>query len=233
MPETREKKYTFDVKFVINDGFDVIFDSPCVRAPVSVRLSGPVPAHDFDLLRQIVRYARDNPGPKAADRKLAETIDAMKNGRLDARIRGRDWGYGDLQAALFGIAEPQRDPVSQVPTATMHSTDAKMAGYAAFNRGPHLCVDAPDGNFTITVRTSEGKKVTFAFCPYCDGGPAQCVDVMHHTSGATIPNGDADIPTQEIIAFSVGRDAFRSTLKDDKPVTTLTVLLRTLPLSAG
>lgn len=55
---------------------------------------------------------------------------------------------------------------------------AQEAGFATFNNQPHLCIDIPDGSHTITVRTSEGKKVTFAFQSYTEGGAPQCVDIV-------------------------------------------------------
>jgi hypothetical protein len=104
---------------------------------------------------------------------------------------------------------------------------AKHLGYTTYNGGPHLCVDVPDGHFTISCKTSEGKVVTFAFCPYQDDCPPQCVDVKHHTSGVKVKNGDTMLAAQEVICFATGRERFRSSIKDEKPHTLTVILLAT------
>lgn len=49
------------------------------------------------------------------------------------------------------------------------SEQVEEEGYfQKFNDGKHLCIDAPLGHFTISVRTREGKKITFAFLPECN-----------------------------------------------------------------
>lgn len=90
-------------------------------------------------------------------------------------------------------------------------------GYARFNGGPHLCIDLPDSEFTITCRTSDGRRTTFSFCCHEDGTPAICVDVKYH--GRT----DTDAPPQEVICFGNGVTPFRSNAED--PVTLTTILL--------
>ena len=47
----------------------------------------------------------------------------------------------------------------------MTSADAKSIGYAVFNDVPHKAIDVPDGSFTITARTSDGRRTTFCFMP--------------------------------------------------------------------
>ena len=80
--------------------------------------------------------------------------------------------------------------------------DAVAEGYAEFNRNPTLTVDIPDGGFTISARTSEGKRVTFAFQPYRHGGPPQCVDVAYHDNGTfRLDRPDDKIPTFNIVVF--------------------------------
>ena len=105
--------------------------------------------------------------------------------------------------------------------------DAVQAGFAQFNGWDHLCVNVPDGGFTITAKTSEGHKITFAFCPYKKGGPPQCVDVQREDSEEVIMNGDDALPVQQVICFGRGKDKFRSELTTDetKAVTLTTVLL--------
>jgi hypothetical protein len=84
---------------------------------------------------------------------------------------------------------------------------ALAAGYARFNGNPHLAVDVPDGGFTITAKTSEGKRITFAFQPYKNGGPPQCVDIAYHDNGTSDSFCGNDLPTFDILAF--GRTAER------------------------
>lgn len=108
---------------------------------------------------------------------------------------------------------------------TVPSKEAEANGFAQFNNGPHLCVEVPDGPFTISAKTSEGKKITFAFCPYEEGGPAQCVDVQHHTSEKVVMNGQHPCPVQQVICFTIGRDTFRAKVSDEKPTTLMTVIL--------
>jgi hypothetical protein len=52
---------------------------------------------------------------------------------------------------------------------------ARAAGFAYFNGDDHLCVDVPDESFTVSCRTSEGRRITFAFLPYKENGPPQAV----------------------------------------------------------
>lgn len=90
--------------------------------------------------------------------------------------------------------------------------------YVPFNGGPHLTVLAPDGHFTISVRTSEGKHITFAFCPDKDNTPPQCVDVVYH--------GDGSVPVnQKVIVFRGGTGSIRANEDDDKPATLTSVCL--------
>jgi hypothetical protein len=78
---------------------------------------------------------------------------------------------------------------------------AKAAGYATFNRNDTLCVDVPDGGFTISAKTSEGKRITFSFQPYRNGGPAQCVDVCYHDSGMTREKQGDILPLFNAVLF--------------------------------
>lgn len=106
------------------------------------------------------------------------------------------------------------------------ASQVKDLGYAKFNGGPHLCLDVPDGHYTISVRTSEGHLITFAFVPYKENGPAQCVDVQHHNTGVTKMNGDFPCPVQKVICFTPGNDVFRSKRDDKKPTTLVTFILQ-------
>lgn len=102
---------------------------------------------------------------------------------------------------------------------------AEKKGFAVFNRGTHLCVDVPNGHYTVSCRLSNGKRVTFSFVPYEDGAPAACVDI-HHRSGDV---WGQDWERQNVICFSGGRDAFRADSKDANPVSLTTLLLHPIP----
>jgi hypothetical protein len=72
--------------------------------------------------------------------------------------------------------------------------EAQEAGFATFNDQPHLCIDIPDGSHTITVRTSEGKTVTFAFQSYTKDGAPQCIDIAREDQTAGVwDNGGESI----------------------------------------
>lgn len=104
---------------------------------------------------------------------------------------------------------------------------AAKRGFATFNRGTHLCVDVPDGHYTVSCRLSNGKRVTFAFIPYSENGPADCIDI-HHATGTPITGRDFindGAIGQNVICFSGGRDAFRSDAHADTPVTLTCLIL--------
>ena len=81
------------------------------------------------------------------------------------------------------------------------TSDLEYDGYAEFNNVPHLAVDVPDGGFTITAKTSEGKRITFSFMPYRDNGPPQCVDVQYHDNGTVHAKNGIDIPDFNVLLF--------------------------------
>lgn len=85
----------------------------------------------------------------------------------------------------------------------LYETDkaAVADGYAGFNGNPHLAVDVPDGGFTITAKTTEGKRITFAFQPYRTGGAPGCVDITYHDNGTVDRFGDRDLPTFNVLMF--------------------------------
>jgi len=89
-----------------------------------------------------------------------------------------------------------------------------MNDFARFNPCPHTDIDLPDGDHTISVRMSNGKRITFAFVGEQKDKPAQCVDVKYH-------DGEG---TTQAIGFSGGRDTF-DTRKGTLPTKMLTVLL--------
>jgi len=67
----------------------------------------------------------------------------------------------------------------------MTQADAKAIGFAGFNNVPHKVIDLPDGAFTISAKTSDGRRVTFCFMPYGDG-PARFVDIQFHDRGTSV-----------------------------------------------
>jgi hypothetical protein len=99
---------------------------------------------------------------------------------------------------------------------------AEANGFAVFNRQPHLCIDIPKGNFTLTCRTHGGKKVTFAFQQYNDDGIHRCVDIKNHTTEKVTENGNN---IHDLICFASGTNSFRATSDDKKPTTLVTLLL--------
>ncbi|MDB5726058.1 MAG: hypothetical protein JWQ16_2812 [Novosphingobium sp.] len=71
----------------------------------------------------------------------------------------------------------------------MTSADATSIGFATFNHVPTLPIDIPDGGFTVSAKTSEGRRVTFYFGPYQTGGSPRFIDIQHHDTGMTVPDG--------------------------------------------
>ncbi|MBN9990839.1 hypothetical protein JND45_16005, partial [Listeria monocytogenes] len=45
----------------------------------------------------------------------------------------------------------------------MTAADAESIGFARFNDVPTLPIDIPDGNFTISAKTTDGRRITFFF----------------------------------------------------------------------
>lgn len=92
--------------------------------------------------------------------------------------------------------------ITDLPVMTQ--ADAISIGFAGFNDVPHKPIDIPDGAFTITARTSDGRRVTFCFLPDRDNSPAGFVDIQYHDSGSAISNANGgQSPTFN--AFGIGR----------------------------
>jgi hypothetical protein len=72
----------------------------------------------------------------------------------------------------------------------MTATDAESIGFARFNDVPTLPIDIPDGNFTISARTSDGRRITFFFGEHRRGAAPSFVDIQYHDHGATIASAD-------------------------------------------
>jgi hypothetical protein len=67
-----------------------------------------------------------------------------------------------------GIAAKRKGkPTGFVSASAEYRTHAgAMAhGSTAFNSGTHLGVDVPDDSFTVSCRSSDGRRITFAFLP--------------------------------------------------------------------
>lgn len=103
--------------------------------------------------------------------------------------------------------------------------DAMKQGFAMFNGGRHLCVDVPDESFTVSCRTSEGRRITFAFLPYKENGPPQAVDIQYHDSPVLIEHSDTVLPAQSFIGLGPKRGDVRYSRHSTKPCTLLTMIL--------
>ncbi|MFL0415495.1 hypothetical protein [Sphingomonas sp. 179-A 2A2 NHS] len=65
--------------------------------------------------------------------------------------------------------------ITQLPVMT--AADAESIGFARFNDVPTLPIDIPDGNFTISAKTTDGRRITFFFGEYKRGSPPSFVDI--------------------------------------------------------
>jgi hypothetical protein len=103
----------------------------------------------------------------------------------------------------------------------MSAADAESIGFARFNDVPTLPIDIPDGNFTISAKTSDGRRITFFFGESRRGEPPSFVDIQYHDQGATIPNANGGrSPVFDMLTIGLGgRQAFdsRKLVADDKP----------------
>lgn len=103
----------------------------------------------------------------------------------------------------------------------MTAADATSIGFARFNDVPTLPVDIPDGNFTISAKTSDGRRITFFFGEYQGGAAPSFVDIQYHDQGATIPNANGGrSPVFDMLTIGKGgRQVFdsRKLADDDKP----------------
>lgn len=96
---------------------------------------------------------------------------------------------------------------------------AEYNGFAVFNGGRHLCVELETEPTTISVKTADGKLITFAFTCRTSGLGHQCVDIVHH--GKT--KNDSGSPLQS--AAFLGQGPTNAVCKpDDESPTTIVVL---------
>lgn len=103
----------------------------------------------------------------------------------------------------------------------MTAADAERIGFARFNDVPTLPIDVPDGNFTISAKTTDGRRITFFFGEYQRGTPPSFVDIQYHDQGLTIPNANGGrSPLFEMLTIGLGgRHVFdsRKLPNEDKP----------------
>lgn len=93
--------------------------------------------------------------------------------------------------------------ITQLPVMT--ARDAEAIGFARFNDVPTLPIDIPDGNFTISARTSDGRRITFFFGEHRRGAPPSFVDIQYHDGGSTIPNANGGAsPTFDMLTIGRG-----------------------------
>jgi len=90
-----------------------------------------------------------------------------------------------------------------------------MSEFARFNNCPHTDIEIPDGDHTISVKLSNGKRITFAFVGEQKDKPAQCVDVKYYDGGGLI----------QAKGMAAGRDTFDTRDPMAIPTKTITVLL--------
>ncbi|WP_371422409.1 hypothetical protein [Tardiphaga sp.] len=110
----------------------------------------------------------------------------------------------------------------------MTAADAESIGFARFNDVPTLPIDIPDGNFTISAKTTDGRRITFFFGEYQRGAPPSFVDIQYHDRGATIPNANGGrSPAFDMLTIGLGgRQVFDSRkLPDDEKPSIAVILL--------
>jgi len=99
--------------------------------------------------------------------------------------------------------------------------DAKKYGYAVFNGGNHLCVTLPNEAFTISVKTPDQKRVTFAFTRRHEGEGHQCVDIVHHGEN----KNDSGFPLQKAAFLGAGPTNAICRYEDASPTTVIVLSL--------
>ena len=93
--------------------------------------------------------------------------------------------------------------ITQLPIMT--ARDAESIGFARFNDVPTLPVAIPDRNFTISARTSDGRRITFFFGEYERGAPPSFVDIQYHDNGTAIPNANGGTsPSFDLLTIGRG-----------------------------
>lgn len=115
----------------------------------------------------------------------------------------------------------------------MTAADATSIGFARFNDVPTLPVDIPHGNFTISAKTSDGRRITFFFGEYQTGAPPSFVDIQFHDFGPSIENANGGrSPVFDMLTIGLcGRHTFdsRKLANDEKPSIAVILLGEPLP----
>lgn len=113
----------------------------------------------------------------------------------------------------------------------MIAADAESIGFSRFNDVPTLPIDIPDGNFTISARTSDGRRITFFFGEYRTGAPPSFVDIQYHDHGATIANANGGrSPVFDMLTIGLGgRQVFDSRKSGDEDKPSIAVVLLSAP----
>jgi len=86
---------------------------------------------------------------------------------------------------------------------------------------PHHCIALGKGNAVISVKTPNGKKITFSFLSNDDKTGHQCVDVVQHREEKT-KQGNSP---QRVSLYTEGSTRIRTTVDDAEPVTITAILL--------
>lgn len=84
--------------------------------------------------------------------------------------------------------------------------DAASIGFATLYQVPHLPIDVPDGGFTLTLKTSNARRVTLYFGPLQTGGPPETLHIQYHDRGSNFDAGDGSPqPTFDIRTLGQGQ----------------------------
>lgn len=116
--------------------------------------------------------------------------------------------------------------ITSLPVMT--ANDAASIGFARFNNVPTQPLDIPDGDFTISARTSDGRRVTFYFGAWRRGGPPSVVTIQYHDAGTHVRNAEGgQSPSFDMLVSGMGGHPIldtRTLSAGDKP-TLATILL--------
>lgn len=106
----------------------------------------------------------------------------------------------------------------------LSATSAEEQGFATYNKnGVHVCIDLPQSNATISVKTPDGELVTFAFIPRPEGEGHQCVDIQHH--GKVV--NESNCPLQSASFLGQGPTNAVTRPQDDSPTTVVVLRIPT------
>lgn len=99
--------------------------------------------------------------------------------------------------------------LTQLPVRS--ESDAEAIGFACLNDVPALPLDIPDSDFTIGMKTSDGRRMTNFLGVYRHGAAPRFVDIQYHNNGTMVPNANGGMPPT-FDMFTIGRG-------DRKPMT--------------